>query len=306
MTKYFAVDIGGTNIKYALFDQAGKLLEKDKMPTAQTKDIFLQSMDQLVAKYALEVQGIAFCAPGKVEESKIRFGGSLPFLDGVDFAARYGKEYHLPVAVINDGKASVLAENWLGSLKGEVNCAAITLGTAVGGGLIVNGQLLRGVHYQAGELSFMIHDYQHAENMAGNVGGSDSAVAFVEQVNALDNYEDKTDGLHAFELIDLGNAQVLKLFHDYCLKIAILILNIQSVIDVSKVAICGGICSQSKLISGINQAYDELTKIKNPMIGATLIKPEIVKAHFQNDANLFGALDNLLLQINHENKYALS
>ncbi|AFR22012.1 ROK family protein [Lactobacillus helveticus] len=162
------------------------------------------------------------------------------------------------------------------------------------------------IYYQAGELSFMIHDYQHAENMAGNVGGSDSAVAFVKQVNALDNYDDKTDGLYAFNIINSGNLKALKLFHDYCWKIAVLILNIQSVVDVNKVAIGGGISAQPKLINGINQAYDELTKRKNPMIGATLVKPKIVKAHFQNGANLFGALDNLLLQINHENKYALN
>ncbi|RVU71007.1 MULTISPECIES: ROK family protein [Lactobacillus] len=303
MTKYLAIDIGGTNVKSALLDQAGNILSKEKMPTAQDKQAFLQKMDQLVKKYASDVQGIAFCAPGKIEETKIRFGGSLPFLDGIDFAKRYGSEYRLPVAVINDGKASVLAENWLGSLKDEQNCIAITLGTAVGGGIIVNGRLLRGVHYQAGELSFMIHDYQHAKDMVGNVGGSDSAVGLVEQINQADNYDDLIDGLHAFSLIKPGNPTAIKLFQQYCLKIAILILNIQSVIDVGKVAIGGGISAQPVLINGINEAYDHLVNKSNPMIGETLVKPEIVKAHFQNDANLFGALDNLLLQINHEDKY---
>lgn len=48
----------------------------------------------------------------------------------------------------------MLAENWLGSLKDMKNCAAITLGTGVGEGIIVNGQLLNGAHFQAGELSF--------------------------------------------------------------------------------------------------------------------------------------------------------
>lgn len=71
----------------------------------------------------------------------------------LNFAQRY-KKLGIPVAVINDGKASVLAENWLGSLKDLNNCAAITLGTGVGGGIIVNGRLLNGVHFQAGEISF--------------------------------------------------------------------------------------------------------------------------------------------------------
>src|SRR5699024_11774657 len=62
---------------------------------------------------------------GKIAKTEIHFGGALPFLDGVDFAKRY-KKYNLPIAVINDGKASVLAENWLGSLKDMKNCASIT------------------------------------------------------------------------------------------------------------------------------------------------------------------------------------
>ena len=85
-------------------------------------------MDEVIEEYVKKgVKGIAFCAPGKIVKTMIHFGGSLPFLDGIDFAERY-KKYNLPIAVINDGKASVLAENWLGSLKDMKNCAAITLG----------------------------------------------------------------------------------------------------------------------------------------------------------------------------------
>lgn len=67
----------------------------------------------------------------KITHTKILFGGALPFLDGINFAERYQK-YDIPIAVINDGKASVLAENYLGSLKNMQNCASITLETRVG------------------------------------------------------------------------------------------------------------------------------------------------------------------------------
>lgn len=303
MKNYLSIDIGGTNIKFAQLDNSGKIIEQDKVATPNDKDSFLETIDQIIVKHLPEIKGIAFCAPGKIEKTKIRFGGSLPFLDGIDFAEIYGKKYRIPVGVINDGKASVLAENWLGSLKDEDNCVAITLGTAVGGGIIVNGRLLRGVNYQAGELSFMITDYLHAKDMAGNVGSLSSAVNLVQNINLATNYSDLTDGRHAFEMIKDDVPEAKELFEAYCKQIAILILNIQSVVDVQKFAIGGGISAQSILISGINRAYNALTNELNPMIGQTLHKPDIVASQFRNDSNLYGALYNLLLQINHENKY---
>lgn len=155
MKNYLSIDIGGTNVKYAELDNAGQIIKKEKVNTIHDKEKFLAEIDQIVVKCVDKgVKGIAFCAPGKIAKTEIHFGGALPFLDGVDFAKRY-KKYNLPIAVINDGKASVLAENWLGSLKDMKNCASITLGTGLGGGIIVNGKLLNGAHYQAGEVSFL-------------------------------------------------------------------------------------------------------------------------------------------------------
>ncbi len=303
MRNYLTVDIGGTEIKFAVLNSAGNIIKKSKIPTKQNKEQFLSDVDQIVKKHIDEVKGIAFCSPGKIENTKIRFGGSLPFLDGIDFAEIYGRRFHIPVAVINDGKASVLAENWLGSLKDETNCAAITLGTGVGGGIIINGHLLRGTHYQAGELSFMISNLSLPKDMQGALGVNGSAVKFVKAVNQKVNYQDENDGLHAFEVIKEGVPEAVAIFHDYCFKIAVLILNMQTVVDINKVAIGGGISAQPILINGINKAYDKLVNEYNPIIGSTLTKPSIVSAHFRNESNLYGSLYNLLLQINRENKY---
>ena len=301
MRNYLSVDIGGTEIKFAVLNSAGNIIKKSKIPTKQNKEQFLSDVDQIVKKHIDEVKGIAFCSPGKIENTKIRFGGSLPFLDGIDFAEIYGRKFHIPVAVINDGKASVLAENWLGSLKDETNCAAITLGTGVGGGIIINGHLLRGTHYQAGELSFMISNLSLPKDMQGALGVNGSAVKFVKAVNQKVNYQDENDGLHAFEVIKEGVPEAVAIFHDYCFKIAVLILNMQTVVDINKVAIGGGISAQPLLINGINKAYDKLVNEYNPIIGSTLTKPSIVSAHFRNESNLYGSLYNLLLQINTRN-----
>lgn len=132
MKDYLSIDIGGTMTKYAHIDSSGIMIEKGEIKTSKNKKEFLCDIDKIVQRYINQIKGLAFCAPGKIEETKIRFGGALPFLDGIDFAHIYSGESHFPVAIINDGKASVLAESWLGSLQNEKNCAAITLGTGIG------------------------------------------------------------------------------------------------------------------------------------------------------------------------------
>lgn len=295
MTKYLSVDIGGTNVKYAELNEAGDVIAKDKVKTEHNLDDFLAEIDQIVDKFQADgLSGIAFCAPGKIEDTTIRFGGALPFLDGVDFAKRYEK-LGLPVVVVNDGKASALAESWLGSLQGVKNGAAIVLGTGVGGGIIVNGQLLAGEHFQAGELSFGILNVDKT-GFDATVGSYGSAVRMIERVNQAIGNEDTTDGLAAFNAISAGKPEAVAILKNYCKNVAYLILNVQSVVDLKRITIGGGISAQDAVIDGIREAINEIRE-ENPIIKMSLTPPEIVRAQFMNTANIYGALYNLLLKV---------
>lgn len=296
MKNYLSIDIGGTNVKYALLNHNGRIIWQKQIKTEQEKERFLSNIDQIVSDYATQIKGLAFCAPGKVVKTKIHFGGSLPFLDGIDFAERY-RSFDIPVAVINDGKASALAESWLGNLKGIDDCAAITLGTGVGGGIILNGKLINGFHSQAGELSFIPMKIQH-DQLKDMAGGYASAVKMIEQVNTVAKNSDLTDGIAAFKAINDKNSVAQGIFKVFCKRIAYLILTIQSVVDLQRVVVGGGISAQPSVVKEINHAYDIMLK-HNDMLRETLIKPEIVSSKFKNDANILGALNNLL-QINSE------
>lgn len=295
---YLSIDVGGTNLKYALIDHAGNLIERHKLSTPQDKTSFLAALDQIVDQYQGQIKGLAFCAPGKIEDTTIHFGGALPFLDGVDLKAHFS-QLTIPIIGVNDGKAAALAENWLGSLKGEQNCAAIVLGTGVGSGIIINGRLVPGVHYQAGELSFINLNYQHRSFDDVYVGGIGSAVDMVKHINQALGNEDETDGLAAFEAVNAGNPKAQTILKKYCYGIATLIMNTQAVVDLDKYAIGGGISAQPAVIEGIREAYDQIYA-EQPLIQLTFTKPTIVAAKFNNDANLYGALYNLLLRVNGE------
>ncbi len=299
MNKYLSIDIGGTNIKYALLDHSGNIIEQFKEKTVSDKDDFLNGIDKIVDKYVQQgVKGLGFCSPGKIDGTKILFGGALPFLSGTDFGERYSK-FNIPVTVINDGKANVLAESWLGNLKGLDNCAALTLGTGVGGGLIVNGKLLKGVHSQAGELSFIKMDPKD-KTIFGMAGGYVSAVRMIGEINEITNTPDLTDGLSAFSAIKDNRSKAREIFEEFCKRVAYLIIDIQAVVDLKRIAIGGGISAQKIVVKSINKAYDSILS-ENEILRETLTRPEIVDAKFKNSANIYGSLYNLILSINHEN-----
>lgn len=295
MKKYLGIDIGGTNVKYALVDESGKISENTKVETSHNKDDFLNNLDQVVEKYQDTIQGIAFCAPGKITETTIHYGGSLPFLDGIDLGRRY-QHLDIPIVGINDGKASVLAENWLGSLKGLKNCAALTLGTGVGGGIIIDGKLVIGENSQAGEASMLILNTEK-NGMDSFAGAQGSAVAMISKVNEALGNDDKTDGLAAFKAINANNEKAVKIFNQYCKNVAAIIINIQGLLDVKRVALGGGISVQPKLIDQVKQEYAKIIA-GNIFMRDTLTPIEIVAAKFRNEANIYGALYNLLQKLN--------
>lgn len=301
MKKYLSIDIGGTNLKYALIDEKGHILEKDRVKTdAKNLTAFMENMYEVIDSYQDQFEGIAICAPGKIDtENKIiYFGGALKFLDGLNLQDALGDKYNVPISVENDGKTAALSEQWLGELRGVDTGVAITLGTGVGGGVVVNNHLLHGWTFQAGELSWMITNSGiGTKNKAAYTGDNCSAVNMVKKINLALGNKDLDDGLTAFEAINNGDLRALAIFKLYCRNVAIMIINIQTVINASKFVIGGGISNQPILIEEINNQLAKILEI-NPMIGKQMIPPKIVAAKHGNDSNLYGALYSLLLELN--------
>lgn len=291
MKQYLIFDIGGTNLKFALFNQNNEIIQKGKESTAIELSSFISQIRNICNQFVGKFNGLGFSVPGKadVQNKIIHFGGALTFIDGLNFQKEFGDIYHVPVAIENDGKAAALAEHWKGNLYGIHNGAILVLGTGVGGGLILNDQLFRGSHFQAGEVSIMNADN---EMLYGSVG---SAVNMIERVNKLTSKTDLTNGQRAFEQINAGNPAACKIFKDYCHQIAKLILNMQSVVDLEKYVIGGGISAQPIVTKTINQEYDALfQKEAMQWVKAMLTRPQIENASMGNQANLYGALNNLL------------
>jgi predicted NBD/HSP70 family sugar kinase len=293
---YLVIDIGGTFTKYALMDKAGNIIVKGKRPTPTTnlsdfkRVIFSIIEDQDLSK----VKGIAISCPGVVDvnEGTIYQGGLLPFLHEVNLVKIINEKYGLDVTIENDGKCAALAELWLGSIKNTKDSVVLVLGSGVGGGIIINGELHRGFNLSAGEVSYVMSEV-HPQTKEGNfVGTNCSAVNMVARIAELKNLDEPNDGMAVFEFIKEDDEEANTIFNEYCIQLGTLILNLQYILDPEIFAIGGGISSQPILIDRIVWAINEL-KQKNPIHTAN---PKVVTCRFRNDANLYGALYHFLIK----------
>lgn len=280
-------------------DHSGNIIQKGKTDSPDNLFDFQQMIFDIADQFRTEFSAIAMCAPGKIDthDKIIHYGGALTYLDGFSLIDSLEDRYQVPTSVENDGKAAALAEQWLGELKGVDSGAIMTLGTGVGGGIIANGHLLHGRDFQAGELSWMLlRAGEGVEKLTSYTAYLCSAVQMIRQVNEVIGNDELDDGLAAFTAINQHDPQASEIFKKFCANIAQMILNVQTVINGEKIVIGGGISVQPILIDEINYQFERLLA-SNDMLGSQIIPPEIVAARFQNNANLYGALYALLLQI---------
>ncbi len=292
---YFVYDIGGTFIKFALMENNGNIKMKDKFPTtAKSAEELVAQMVEKFLPYKQAVKGIAVSCPGVVDSEKgvIYQGGSLLFMHEKNLAEMLARECHVPVVLQNDAKSAALAELWLGVAKDVHSAAILTLGSGVGGGIIMDGKLQSGYHLMAGEVSYMESDFDTEKLRGEFFGRTGSAVELIKRIATKKNLTDKKDGEQVFALIAHGDEEANAIFNDYIYGLAVQILNIQYLIDPEIIAIGGGISAQPIVVERLNEAVAQI-KAANPFHAA---KPNIVTCRFQNDANLYGALYNFFIQ----------
>lgn len=252
MTKralYLGIDIGGTNLKFGLVDSDGQISEQGKMKTPQNltdlKTAIIDIVDKFKSEKSEQLKGVGFSAPGRVvsETGTVYVGGAIPFIDGLSLKDLVEDRFNIPTTAVNDGKAAAQAELWRGNLSDVKNGLVLLLGTGVGGGIILNGQLLQGSHFQAGELSYM---FASSEDMSleNTMGRRGSAVQFINQSRELLGLE-PGDGEEVFQALEAGsNAEVDALFDQYCQDIVYIMHTLQISLDFDRV-IFGGVLARN-------------------------------------------------------------
>lgn len=239
-----ALDMGGTKIAAGLVSRSGAVTERTEHETAQSgQDALVDQVEAAVAQLVRdEVVALGVGIPSLIDQRAGTVGTSVNVpLAGIDLRARLQQRFGLPVALENDANAAAVAEHRLGAGRGTEHMVMLTLGTGIGGGLILNGQLYRGSIGAAAELGHMTIDRNgercqgfcpgigHFETYASGNAAKRAAVAAADE-NPGGSFGRavaegrKVNGRLVVELAEAGDAEALaitdRLGHDLGLGIA--------------------------------------------------------------------------------------
>lgn len=169
MKKALAIDVGGTKIYNTIINEKGEILtEVEKHHTPKTFNEIKALFEEIISKYEKEVDVIAFATCGAVNNSNNGILGSTGNIakeyPTMDFKSLSKK----PVFVENDANAAAWAEHVIGSSKGMPYSVMLTLGTGVGGGIILDNKLYKGKNGAAGEMHFKMRTDKHRKCTCGS------------------------------------------------------------------------------------------------------------------------------------------
>jgi predicted NBD/HSP70 family sugar kinase len=291
MDQYLVIDVGGSHIKYALMTPES-ILDKGEVETPmEGLDQFLNTLEALYKKYEDKVKGIALSVPGRIDIHKgiMHTGGYLRYIEDFPLIETLGQRCPVKISIENDGKCAALAELWKGSLVGIEHGLVIVLGTAIGGGVIIDGKLLRGPRFAAGELSSLPISLVNVDNTVpfswAHLCGTMGLTEVYEDQNGLP--EHSINGKRFFELVNTGDDHALSILSQFSKSLAIGIFGIQAILDTQVIAIGGGISAQPILLESLQKALDNVFELYP---GMPIGKPKLVRCAFANDSNLYGAL----------------
>lgn len=286
MTQAIGIDLGGTRIKGALIDaQTGVVLHQLITPTGDGDNWQRAVADtaQALTQLATEpVQGIGLSAPGLPAPNNKTIAcmpGRLQGLEGFDWSAFLGK----PVRVLNDAHAALMAEARFGALKNAQHGLMLTLGTGVGGGLLLNGHLYQGFFQMAGHLGHITVQADSTQLDVTNMPGS--------LEDAIGNV---TVGRRSFgryqtthELVDgyrQGEPLATQVWLTSIRQLAVSIASMANAFSPEVVVLGGGIMQADQALLAPLETFLDLFEWR-----PAGKKTTICKAHFQDWAGAIGA-----------------
>lgn len=296
----FAADLGGTHLRAATVDQNGCIHSRFKQNTPQVADAnaIVDAIVSAVREFqrAGEISAVSLVVPGtvKVEEGAVVKAPNLPCLDGFPLAAALTEQLDLPAVLENDANAAAVGEMWQGAAVGCKTIICVTLGTGVGGGIILDGKLWRGVDGSAAEIGHMCVDpFGGVACTCGSRGCLEvfaSATAIVRMTreasprypdSVLQGVEDLTAEM-IFEAGQQGDELALEIFRRMGVYLGIGLANLINILNPEIIVIGGGVVNGWALFE--KHMHQQVEERAFP-----LLRVKIVRAKCGDDAGLLGA-----------------
>ncbi|MCH1624058.1 ROK family protein [Ferdinandcohnia quinoae] len=287
MRHYLAFDIGGTKIKYGIVSEVGTVTSHGLIDTdahlggCAIIDKIINLGKILIKRYS--VQGVAISTAGQVNFHTgviVAAGVTIPHYQGVDVKSSVSKALKLPVEVRNDVDCAALGEQWLGNHHTK-NFIMLTIGTGIGGAIVIDGKLYSGHSFSAGEWGYMKIEGEPFEQNASMSG----LVRIVQELKGDYNWT----GKEIFDLYDQGDAEIKGAISRFYKYLAIGISNLIYIFNPERVIIGGGITARGDIF--LQEIQEEIQKYLQSNF---FINTSIVLAKLGNHAGMIGAVYHFL------------
>lgn len=313
MKKYIGIDLGGTFIKGGIVTEKGEILLQDKVPTEREKgedkvtENIANLCKSLLSRAGLstaDVEGIGMGVPGMIDSAK----GEVVYSNNLDWshfmiAEATEKLTGLPVKIANDANVAALGETKFGCGKAYQNTVLITLGTGVGGGIVIDGKLFEGNRSAGAELGHSVIVAGGEQCTCGRKGCLEayaSATALIRDTKRAMQADrnskmweigdiEKVTGKTAFDYKDY-DASAKAVVDNYIEKLGVGITNVANVFRPQAIMLGGGVCAEGDNLIKPLQAYLD----KEIFAGTQGPAVKILVATLGNSAGLLGAAALLL------------
>lgn len=276
------IDVGGTSIKWGLVDENGKVYKTDFLETGpnQSQDYIGEELAKRINEYISnsgvsksEIVGIGIGAPGSInpEEGVVMYSNNLNWED-FPLAKIIEKSVGLPTKITNDANAATLGEVKFGAGKRYSSAVMLTLGTGVGGGIVIDGKLIEGNKGGGGELGHTVVEIDNGVpctcGRTGCLEAYASASGLIRMTkeamqnnrgsqmwDIVDDQIDRVNGKTAWDGYDLGDETAIEVIRKYIMYLGEGILNYCNILRPEVIILGGGIAKQGKRLSDMLTEY---------------------------------------------------
>ena len=234
------IDLGATNVKFVHVDEGGTIVARDSFPTDDRDDAPWAEQIRRKLEGVSRDTPVGLCAPGLAARdgrSIAWMQGRLARIQGLDWTTFLNWPKTIPV--LNDAHAALLGEAWIGAARGAQNAFMITLGTGVGGAILVDGKLLRGHLGRAGHLGHVTLDPAGKPDLVNTPGSLEDAIGNCTIVQRTAGRFQTTHDLVAAHLA--GNREATDVWLRSIRDLAAAVSSLINVLDPELVVIGGGI-----------------------------------------------------------------
>jgi predicted NBD/HSP70 family sugar kinase len=228
---------------------------------------------------------------------------TMDILRGVNLKTELERRTGLSVSILNDGFSAALGEWWKGAGRGSKNCLTVVLGSGMGGGLVLNGNLYQGSRRNAAMFFFMINGYDGIKSEICALSTSFSLLLY--QLSAIKQVPPtEMTGERFFEFLAEGDTTARTMLDKYNRDIAAAVFNAAMILDLDCVVISGGLSERDEIITGINEKLKDIpvrafAGMDDSFLNMVLtdeadLRVQVKRGELAGDANLYGALYYML------------